>query len=162
MIKTSACWEVDAHKPSLHVHNLSHYFDPSLGIHGEPLATQQSSFKSFKQHIFGSDGICLIWRIRKDFWDWDPMSTKQCECCSFTSHCMMFWNSGLVRQPCKDRISIVEGDLQNTVEAPLREFCDRGHAIEVSAYRIAGCTCESIHIEWNTAFGAAELFVESS
>jgi hypothetical protein len=73
----------------------------------------------------------------------------------------MFWNSRLVRQSCKNCISIVEGDLQDTVEAPLGKFRDRGYTIEVTSDRMAGRPCKSIYVELDTAFGAAELFVES-
>lgn len=90
------------------------------------------------------------------------MSPEKRECGSFTSHSMMFWNSCLVRQPRKNCISITEGDLQNTVEAPLREFCDRGHVIEAAADRLTGHLRKGVHIERNTAFGTAQLFVESS
>ena len=89
------------------------------------------------------------------------MSTQKGECGSFTGYCIMLWNGRLVRQPCKNFISIIEGDLQDTVETPLREFRDRDHGIEMAANRMAGRLCKSIYVELDTAFIAAERFVES-
>ncbi|KAJ9485949.1 hypothetical protein VN97_g7397 [Penicillium thymicola] len=74
---------------------------------------------------------------------------------------MMLRNSRLVWYPCKNCISVIEGDLQNTVKAPLGEFCDRGHAIGVSIDRVTGRPNKSIYVKLNTAFNATELFVKS-
>lgn len=162
MIKTSACLEGDAHELPLHFNNLSHYFDPSFRIHREPLLTQRFPFQLLEYNIFGSNCVCLIRCIRQYFWNWDPMSTQECECSRFTGHGVMFWNSRFVRQSCENCISIIERDLQNTVKATLSAFCDQGHAIGVSTDRMAGRCCKGIRVKLDTAFSATEFFVEPS
>lgn len=71
----------------------------------------------------------------------------------------MFRNSRLVGQPCHNYISIIEYDLQDAVEAPLREFRHRCHTIEVAADRMTGCLFQDIYVECGTAFRVAKLFV---
>jgi hypothetical protein len=74
---------------------------------------------------------------------------------------MIFRDSRLVRQPCENCISIIEGDFQDTVKVPLGEFCDRGHAIDAAADRMAGGPCKSTHVELDAPFGAVQLVVKS-
>lgn len=52
------------------------------------------------------------------------MGTQKSERGSFARHCMVLWDSYTVWYSCKHGVAIIEGDLQDTVKAPFREFCD--------------------------------------